>query len=58
MSLMFEQSSPTSSPAARATGSNGIDLDALVDAGQYISEHLGRPSGSRVARALLAKRQG
>ncbi|UJW83849.1 hydroxymethylglutaryl-CoA lyase [Hydrogenophaga sp. SL48] len=34
----------------------GIDLDALVDAGQYISEFLGRPSGSRVARALLAKR--
>ena len=36
----------------------GIDLDALVDAGQFISEHLNRPSGSRVARALLAKRQG
>ncbi len=36
----------------------GIDLDALVDAGQYISEQLGRPSGSRVARALLAKREG
>ena len=34
----------------------GIDLDALVDAGQYISEHLGRLSGSRVARALIAKR--
>jgi len=36
----------------------GIDLEALVDAGQYISEQLGRPSGSRVARALLAKRAG
>jgi hydroxymethylglutaryl-CoA lyase len=36
----------------------GIDLDALVDAGQYISEQLSRPSGSRVARALLAKRAG
>ena len=36
----------------------GIDLDALVDAGAYISEQLGRPSGSRVARALLAKRSG
>ncbi|MBE0588121.1 MAG: hydroxymethylglutaryl-CoA lyase [Hydrogenophaga sp.] len=36
----------------------GIDLDALVEAGQFISEHLNRPSGSRVARALLAKRQG
>ena len=34
----------------------GIDLDALVDAGQFISEQLGRPSNSRVARALLAKR--
>jgi len=36
----------------------GIDLEKLVDAGQFISEHLGRPSGSRVARALLAKRAG
>ncbi len=36
----------------------GIDLDALVDAGAYISERLGRPTGSRVARALLAKRAG
>ena len=34
----------------------GIDLDRLVDAGAFISQHLGRPSGSRVARALLAKR--
>jgi len=34
----------------------GIDLDALVDAGAWISEQLGRPSGSRVARAQLAKR--
>ncbi len=34
----------------------GIDLDALIDAGAFISAHLGRPSGSRVARALLAKR--
>ena len=36
----------------------GIDLDKLVDAGAYISEQLGRPSGSRVARALMAKRVG
>jgi len=36
----------------------GIDLDALVDAGQFISEQLGRQTNSRVARALLAKRQG
>ncbi|MFP5466214.1 MAG: hydroxymethylglutaryl-CoA lyase [Gammaproteobacteria bacterium] len=34
----------------------GIDLNRLVDAGDYISGQLGRPSGSRVARALLAKR--
>ena len=36
----------------------GIDLDKLVDAGAYISEQLGRPPVSRVARAILAKRQG
>jgi len=36
----------------------GIDLDKLVDAGAFISEQLGRPPVSRVARALLAKRQG
>ena len=34
----------------------GIDLDALIDAGQFIRASLGQPSGSRVARALLAKR--
>ena len=34
----------------------GIDLDALVDTAAWISEQLGRPPGSRVARALLAKR--
>jgi hydroxymethylglutaryl-CoA lyase len=36
----------------------GIDLDALVDTGAWISEQLGRPSASRVARAVLAKRKG
>ena len=36
----------------------GIDLDALVDAGAFISEALVRPTGSRVGRALLAKRAG
>ncbi|MBT9488090.1 MAG: hydroxymethylglutaryl-CoA lyase [Rubrivivax sp.] len=36
----------------------GIDLDALVDTGAWISAQLGRPSGSRVARALLARRPG
>ena len=36
----------------------GIDLDKLIDAGQFISDFLGRPNGSRVARAVLAKRLG
>ena len=36
----------------------GIDLDKLIDAGQFISEHLGRPTQSRVAKALLTKRAG
>ena len=34
----------------------GIDLDALVDAGAYISAQLGRAPQSRVATALLNKR--
>ena len=34
----------------------GIDLDALVDAGAWISGFLGRPPVARVSRALLAKR--
>jgi hydroxymethylglutaryl-CoA lyase len=34
----------------------GIDLDALVDAGAFISDFLGRKSNSRVATALLNKR--
>ena len=36
----------------------GIDLNAVVDAGKYISDHLGRKSNSRVGNALLAKRAG
>lgn len=36
----------------------GIDLDELVDAGAFICNALGRDSGSRVARALLARRTG
>ncbi|MDB5728774.1 MAG: hydroxymethylglutaryl-CoA lyase [Noviherbaspirillum sp.] len=35
----------------------GIDLNAVVDAGLYISEHLGRKPVSRAGNALLAKRQ-
>ena len=34
----------------------GLDLDALVDAGAYISGVLGRAPVARVARAVLAKR--
>jgi hydroxymethylglutaryl-CoA lyase len=34
----------------------GIDLDTLVDAGEFISLALGRPTASRVARAWLARR--
>jgi hydroxymethylglutaryl-CoA lyase len=33
----------------------GVDLQALADAGQYISDFLERPSGSRVANALAAQ---
>ena len=34
----------------------GIDLDALIDAGDFISRHLGRPTGSRAGKAILNKR--
>jgi hydroxymethylglutaryl-CoA lyase len=34
----------------------GIDLDKLIDAGQFISHFLGRKTGSRAALALLNKR--
>jgi hydroxymethylglutaryl-CoA lyase len=34
----------------------GVDLDALVDCGAWISEQLGRVPQSRVTRALLARR--
>ncbi len=34
----------------------GLDLDALVDAGQWISAQLGRRSSSRAGNALAAKR--
>ncbi|MFJ2547814.1 hydroxymethylglutaryl-CoA lyase [Pseudomonas sp. NPDC087612] len=36
---------------------HGVDLGALIDAGEFISAELGRPTGSRVARALLAQRR-
>jgi hydroxymethylglutaryl-CoA lyase len=34
----------------------GIDLDRLIDAGEFICAALGRPTNSRVGRAMLAKR--
>jgi hydroxymethylglutaryl-CoA lyase len=34
----------------------GIDLDAVVDAGQFISQHLGRRAVSRAGNAIAAKR--
>ena len=34
----------------------GVDLDALIDAGTFIANELGRPGNSRAARAMLAKR--
>ncbi|MFZ4528882.1 MAG: hydroxymethylglutaryl-CoA lyase [Undibacterium curvum] len=36
----------------------GIDLDAVVNAGQFISAHLGRKAVSRAGNALAAKRLG
>jgi hydroxymethylglutaryl-CoA lyase len=36
----------------------GIDLDALIDAGLFISQALGRQPNSLVARAVLNKRAG
>jgi hydroxymethylglutaryl-CoA lyase len=36
----------------------GIDLDQLIDAGQFISDFLARKSGSRAATARFNKRQG
>ena len=34
----------------------GIDLDAVVDAGQFISRHLGRKAAGRAGNALAAKK--
>ncbi|MBY0572733.1 MAG: hydroxymethylglutaryl-CoA lyase, partial [Undibacterium sp.] len=35
----------------------GINMDAVVDAGQFISSHLGRAANSRAGNALAAKRR-
>ncbi len=34
----------------------GVDLDAVVDAGQFISAHLGRKAASRAGNAMAARR--
>ncbi|MDO9601845.1 MAG: hydroxymethylglutaryl-CoA lyase, partial [Rhodocyclaceae bacterium] len=34
----------------------GVDLDRLVDTAAWISGQLGRPPGSKVAQAILARR--
>jgi hydroxymethylglutaryl-CoA lyase len=34
----------------------GVDLGRLVEAGQYISEAIGRPTMSKVARAMTAEK--
>jgi hydroxymethylglutaryl-CoA lyase len=36
----------------------GVDLTRLASAGQFISDILGRPSGSRVARAMASRQTG
>jgi hydroxymethylglutaryl-CoA lyase len=36
----------------------GVDLDKVVDAGQFISEFLGRKGASRAGNAIAAKRAG
>ncbi len=50
------RSKSSSSIACKTLVLAGIDLDALVDAGQFISPQLGRSTNSRTAKALLAKR--
>jgi len=36
---------------------HGVDLEALIDAGDRISKSIGRPNQSRAAHAILTKRQ-
>ena len=35
----------------------GVDLDQLVEIGDFVSQAIGKPSASRVGRALLAKKR-
>jgi hydroxymethylglutaryl-CoA lyase len=34
-----------------------VDLDQLVEIGDFISQAIGKPSASRAGRALLAKKR-
>ena len=36
---------------------SGVNLDKLVDAGEYISRELNRQNGSKTALAMLSKRK-
>ena len=36
---------------------SGVNLDKLVDAGEYISRELNRQNGSKTALAILSKRK-
>ncbi|HCN90314.1 MAG TPA: hydroxymethylglutaryl-CoA lyase [Oxalobacteraceae bacterium] len=36
----------------------GVDLNAVVDAGQFISQYLGRKAASRAGNAIAARRKG
>jgi hydroxymethylglutaryl-CoA lyase len=33
----------------------GVDLEKLAAVGKFICDHLGRPTGSKVAQAMAAK---
>lgn len=35
----------------------GVDLDALVETGDWISQHIGRPTNSRAAAALIVSKK-
>lgn len=35
----------------------GVDLDALVETGDWISQHIGRPTNSRAAAALVVSKK-
>ena len=41
---------------AEVPDASQVDLDAVVDAGQFISNHLGRKAASRAGNAIAARR--